>query len=138
MKGSKQRVKGLMSFPLSWEWWFLLTKAFVSSGILLIYLCSWYKSWQACNRHGIMYSRFWSVSCVCRNVYFVSCDSLCSFWEKLVPSVYCVVGECPCAMGVVVSRKAGFGRWLCYWLEGLWALLEGLANLVWDFFSRTE
>ena len=113
-------------------------KIFVSSGILLMYLCSWYKSRQACNRHSIQNPRFWSVCCVYRNVYFVSSDSLCSLRERLVPSNYYVVEECPCVMGVVVSRKAGFGRWLCYWLEGLWALLEGLANLVWDFFSRTE
>ena len=104
-------------------------KIFVSSGILLMYLCSWYKSWQACNRHSIENSRFWSVCCVCRNVYFVSCDSLCSFWEKLVFLTFVsVVGVWPSVKGVVVLGVSGIGRFhfsSCYGLQGPLGSLEG-------------
>ena len=93
------------------------------------------------------YSKFWSGNyrdCyVCKSEYFVSYDSQCSFWEKLVFLTFIsVVGVCPSAMGVVVLGVAGIGRFhfsSCYRLQGPLGSLEGgPASLVLKSFEKTE
>ena len=89
-------------FPF-WNGLVIFSKNFVSSGILLMYLCNWYKVY----KHVInpLYSIPGSEVCVvCMGMctLWVSSDSWSSLRERLVPSNYYVIEECHSVMGVII------------------------------------